>query len=379
MKVACLQEHLAKGLSTVRRAVASRSSLPILTHVLLIADQGRLSLSATNLELSVTYNVEAKIEEAGSITVPASLLSDFVNSLPSERVELTLDEDSRLLKLYCANFEATFNGLDPAEFPSLPSLNSTAEVIEVAPNILKQVINQVCFAAATDEGQPVLTGVLAQIGPDSLTLSATDIFRLAQKTVPLCNAINAEFELIIPARTLLELARVLSDSGSPTQMAVTTSQNQIIFQTEQATIVSQLLEGHFPDFSQVIPKQHTTRTIIDAPTFLKAAKVSHLFSRDAANTVKLDISPDQASTNNGLLVLTAISQEVGENVSELEANISGEPVEIAFNTRYLIDALSALDSPQVALETSAPTSPGLIYPVGDESVNYVICPMHLSR
>ena len=376
MKVACLQEDLSRGLSVVRRAVAKRNSLPILSHILLATERGKVKLSATNMAIAITYWLEAEVSEAGITTVPAGLLYDFINSMPPERIDLTFSEETQTLKVKCSHFEATLRGLDAQEFPTIPALRKARNVIKIAPDTLKQLIDQVCFAAATDEGQPVLTGVLAEFGIDSLTLAATDVFRLAQKTIPLKDPISSPCKVIIPAHTLQELSRILSRQISPVQIVISPRRNQILFHLDQIDVVSQLLEGQYPDFSQVIPRQHTTRIELNTPVFLNAARVSHLFSQDAANSVRLDISPSHNGTD-GSLVLKAQSQTLGENIIELAAKIHGQPLKIAFNTRYLIDALSVLDSSQVILETSTPSNPGLIYPPNDRNLNYVICPMHL--
>lgn len=379
MKVSCLQENLARGLSIVGRSVANRSTLPVLGNVLLATDQGRLKLSATNLEIGINTWMGAKIEQEGAVTVPARLLTDFVGSLPPERIDFTLDEETQTLNARCANFEANLKGIAAQEFPPVPSLDAGEDIIHLDPVALKQSIQQVSFAAASDESRPILTGVLAHFEEDNLILSAADGFRLSRKSIPIASPVEEPFDVIIPARALTELARVIGDQDEPIQMTVTSGQNQILFHLEDIDLVSQLLEGRFPDLSQIIPNQANTRTVLDTRMFLNAARVSHLFSRDAANIVKVDVTPGDDELVGGRITLAATSQELGDNVSELPASIDGEPVEIAFNARYLIDILNVVDSPQVVLKTTASASPGVIHPVGDENFLHVIMPMHLSR
>jgi DNA polymerase-3 subunit beta len=199
------------------------------------------------------------------------------------------------------------------------------------------------------------------------------------KTIPLTHPIDQNFEVIIPARALVELGRVLGDQEEPVQVTVTPTRNQILFHFDQVDLVSQLIEGKFPDVTQIIPKQYATRTVLDAKNFLKAVRVSYLFARDAANIVKVDITPGESELVGGRIVLTATSQELGDNVSELNAAVEGNPMEIAFNAKYLIDVLNVLDSAQVVFETSAAASPGVIRAIGDDSFLHVIMPMHLSR
>lgn len=386
MKASCLQENLAKGLSIVGRAVASRSTLPVLSNVLVATDNGQLKLSATNLEIGVNCWVGAKVEEEGAITVPARLLGDFVNSLPPERIDLELDEATQTLNLKCARIESNIKGIDAQEFPLVPTAADSEDAIRLDPESLRTMIDQVVFAAATDESRPILTGVLVQFDEDSLTMAAADGFRLSVKSTPLnqnvtntLDAIGLSDSLIIPARALMELSRIVGDQEQFVEMIITPARKQILFHLQDVDLVSQLIEGKFPDYKQIIPPSYATRTVLDTASFLKAVRVSHLFARDSANIVKLEISPSGDELMNGRITLMATSAELGDNVADLDASIEGDSIEIAFNAKYLIDVLSVVNSPQVVLETSAPSSPGVIRPVGDEKFTYVIMPMHISR
>lgn len=380
MKVSCLQENLAKGLSIVGRAVASRSTLPILSNVLLASDgKDRLKLSASNMEVGINCWIGAKVEEEGATTIPARLLTDFVNSLPPERIDLTLKEDTQMLNLRCARFEANINGIEAQEFPPVASLDAGDEIIRIEPDTLRQMITQVTFAAAHDESRPILTGIRAEFKHESLTMTGTDGYRLSLKTIPLTHPIDEEFDIVIPARALSELARILGDQDEPVQIVVTANRNQILFHLNDVDLVSQLLEGSFPDVTQIIPKECNTRAVLDTSNFLKAARVSHLFARDAANIVKIDITPGDGGLVSGNLMISATSQELGDNISEIDASVDGDSVEIAFNAKYLIDILNVMDSAQVVLDMVASASPGVLRPIGDESFTHVIMPMHLTR
>ena len=380
MKVSCLQENLAKGLSIVGRAVSSRSTLPVLSNVLLSTDDdGRLKLAASNLEIGINCWIGAKIEEEGSITIPARLLSDFVNSLPPERIDMALEERSQTLNLRCAHFEANIKGIEAQEFPMVPGLDIEAEIVRVEPEVLKQMINQVTFAAANDESRPILTGIRTEIKGDTLTMTGTDGFRLSLKSIPLAHPVDEDLDIVIPARSLSELARIIGDQDEPVQIMVTSNRNQVLFHLNDIDLVSQLLEGQFPDVTQIIPNSLSTRTVLDTNNFLKAARVSHLFARDAANIVKIDVTPGDGGLVGGNLHISATSQDLGDNISALDASVEGESVEIAFNAKYLIDILNVLDSAQVVLETTASASPGVLKPIGDDSFTHVIMPMHLSN
>ncbi len=379
MKVSCLQENLSRGLGIISRSVSSRSTLPILSNVLIATEGDGLKLSANNLEIGITCWIGAKVEQEGAITIPARLLTEFVNSLPAERIDMILDDDTQSLNIRCAHFEANLKGISAQEFPQVPGLDAVDEFIHIDPLVLKQAINQVTFAAAVEESRPVLTGVRAQFETERLVLSGTDGFRLSTKIIPLAHPIDAPLEVIVPARALSEVARVLGTQDEPVQIAVTSGQNQILFHLDKIDIVSQLIEGRFPDVTQIIPKSFTTRTVLDAKNLLSAARVSYLFARDSANIVKLDITPGDGELVGGKVVLTATSQELGDNITELDGNIEGEGMEIAFNAKYLIDVLNVMDNAQVVLETSAAASPGVLRAHSDESFLHVIMPMHISR
>ena len=378
MRVSCLQENLAKGLSIVGRAVASRSTLPVLSNVMLATDNGRLKLSATNLELGINCWVGAKVEEDGATTVPARLLTDFVNSLPPEQIDLELAVRTQTLNARCARFEANIKGIDAQEFPIIPTAEDGEKAIRLEPEDLRQMIDQVAFAAATDESRPLLTGVLAHFEGNRLTLAAADGFRLSVRSAPLGREVDQPVEVIIPARALGELARISADQEDLVEVIITPARNQILFHLTDVDVVSQLIEGKFPDYNQIIPSGFVTRTVLDASGFLKAARVSHLFARDAANIVRLEISPGD-ELMPGYLTLAATSAELGDNVGQVDAAIEGDPVEIAFNAKYLIDILSVVGSAQVALETTSASSPGVLRPVGDEDFIHVIMPMHISN
>jgi DNA polymerase-3 subunit beta len=380
MQVSCLQENLAKGLSIVGRAVASRSTLPVLSNVLLATDNGQLKLSATNLEIGINCWVGAKIAQEGAITVPARLLGEFVNSLPPERIDLKLDESTQTLNLRCARFESNIKGIDAQEFPIVPTAASGGEaMIKLEPSSLRTIIDQVVFAAATDESRPILTGVLVQFNEDNLTMAAADGFRLSVKATSLKQNFGDMMEVIIPARALMELGRITGDQEQPVEVIITPARKQILFHLQDVDLVSQLIEGKFPDYNQIIPKGYATRSVMDTNSFLKAVRVSHLFARDSANIVKLEITPTGDELMNGRITLVATSAELGDNVADVDASIEGNPMEVAFNAKYLIDVLSIIDSPQVALETTAASSPGVIRPIGDDKFTHVIMPMHISR
>jgi DNA polymerase-3 subunit beta len=373
MKLSCLQENLNKGLTIVGRAVAARSTLPITQNILLSAEKSHLKLAATNLEMATTCWVGAKVEEKGSITVPARLLIDFVSSLPNDLIEINLPADSRILELKSGHFQARINGIDAADFPPIPEIkDGTTTTIEAAG--LREGITQVVFAAAAEESRPVLTGINTELDGDQLNLVAADGFRLAVHKTTLSSAVSEKTTVIIPARTLNEVNRLLAEQEEPVEITLNQQKSQALFRLKDAEIVSQLLQGSFPNYSQVIPQSYTTRAVIDINEFLRVTKISSVFARDASGIVRLVISPG-AELTPGKVTVSAQAEEVGDNVGEVDALIDGEEAKIAFNVKYLSDVLSVLHQAQVALEVTTPSSPGTIRPIGVDNYVHVIMPM----
>ncbi len=373
MKLSCLQENLNRGLGIVGRAVATRTTLPITNNVLLSAEEGRLKLVATNLEMAISCWIGAKIEEEGAITVPARLLTEFVSSLPSDTIAVNLSPQTKTLELKCARFEARISGVDAKEFPPVPSIDDGITTkIEV--DALRQGINQVVFAAATEESRPVLTGVDAQFDGDTLTLAAADGFRLAVLTLPITNSISQKTEVIIPARTLTELNRLIGDQEEPVDITLNPGKSQVLFRLKDVELISQLVQGAFPNYSQLIPKSYNTRVIVNKDDFLRATKTASIFARDGSGIVRLVITPG-SEANPGKISVSARSEEIGDDVGEIDATVEGDDSKIAFNGKYLTDVLSVLHEAQVALETTSPSSPGLIRPVGMDNYTHVVMPM----
>ncbi len=377
MKVSCLQENLSKGLSIVGRAVSPRSTLPVLGNVLLATDAGRLKLSATNLEVGINCWIGAKVEEEGATTVPARTFADLVNALPPEQVDMELVVRTQTLNLRAGRSEANIKGIDAAEFPIVPDPDENGG-ISIEPDVLRTAVSQVAFAAATDDSRPILTGVLAKFDETQLTLAAADGFRLSVRTIPLPQPVADPFSIIIPARALTELGRISGEQEEPITITVTPTRNQVLFQLTNIVLVSQLIDGNFPDYRQIIPRDRTTHTVVDTAAFLKACKTALIFARDAAHITRVHVKPG-SELSPGHIVVSATSAETGDDVSEFDATIEGEEIEIAFNVKYMIDMLSVVGTPQVALDTTTSSSPGVIRPVGDVDYTHVIMPMHLGR
>ena len=371
MKMSCLQENLSRGLSVVGRAVAMRTTLPVTNNVLLAAEQSRLKLAATNLEIAISCWIGARVEQEGAITVPARLLSEFVNSLPNDRIDLTLSKHT--LELECARFKARISGIDAEDFPPIPKVGDEV-IIQVDPEILRVAISRVAFATASEDTRPVLTGVYAEFDEHTLSLAAADGFRLAVHKVPLASKVAEKMELIIPGRTLGELSRLLAEQEEPVEIATNPNRSQLLFRLKNVEVVSQLIQGTFPNYKQLIPQSYATRAVVGTSELLRATRTASIFARDGGGIVRFQITPG-GELSPGRISTSARSEQVGDNVGEVDAQVVGEAAKIAFNGKYLIEVLSVLREGQVALEVTTPSSPGVIRPVGLENYVHVVMPM----
>jgi DNA polymerase-3 subunit beta len=376
MKVTILQENLARGLGIVSRAVSPRSTLPVLSNVMIATDEGRLRLSATNLEMGITCWIAARIEDEGSTTVPARTLSDLVNTLPGEQVALTLDAATQTLNVRSGTSTNDIKGIDAQEFPPAP-VPDMEGAVQLNVVDFKEMIHQVAFAASTDEARPVLMGVLVIVEGDQITMAAADGFRLSVRNATLSSPAPESVNVIIPARALIELARIASDGEENISMVVPKGRGQVVFRVKDAELTSQLIEGTFPDYQQIIPRSYKSRTLVSTASLLKACKQAEIFAREGSNVARLDIKAATGEMDPSEVEISAISEETGKNETIVEATVDGGSVLIAFNVKYMREALEVIKTPNVALETSASNAPGVIRPVGEDDFLHVIMPMHL--
>lgn len=375
MKLSVLQENLAHGLSIVSRAVSPRSTLPVLANVLVATDEGRLRLSATNLELGITCWIGTKIDEEGSTTVPARTFTDLVATLPNDRVNMTLNVRNQTLNVRCGASNTDIKGIDAQEFPPMP-VPDLSNGIQINVADLKEMIQQVVFAASTDEARPVLTGVQLAVTGNKVTLSAADGFRLSIRRAELSNPVSRPITAIIPARTLSELARISSDGDQTITMVLPPGRGQVIFRLKDIELTSQLIEGTFPDLEQVVPRSYRTRTVLSTTAFLKACKQAEIFAREGSHIARINIVPG-GDLQPGKVEISGQSEETGFNQTEVDASVEGPELLVAFNVRFLREVLEVIKTPDVALETTVDTSPGILRPVGEDNFLHVIMPMHL--
>lgn len=381
MKVTVLQENLARGLSIVSRAVSPRSTLPVLANILVATDEGRLRLSATNLELGITCWIGAKIQEEGSTTVPARTFADLVGTLSDKQVEMTLNVRTQTLNMRCGASNTDLKCIDAQEFPPMPAAD-LSQGLQINVADLKEMIQQVVFAASTDDARPILTGVLINVTGSQITMAAADGFRLSVRKAQLASPVGRPINAVVPGRALSELARVAGDGDQTLTMVMPPGRGQVIFRLRDIELVSQLIEGIFPDYEQIIPRRCDTRAVLSTASFLKACKQAEIFAREGSHIARISISPG-GELKPGSVEISGQSEETGFNQNVVDASIEGPALLIAFNVRFLREVLDVIKTPNVAMETTSDTSPGVIRPVGAQEEQgdflHVIMPMHLGN
>ena len=374
MRLSCLQENLSRGLGIVGSAVAARTTYPVMQNVLITTDNARLKLAATNQEIAISTWIGAQIEEEGQVTIPARLLTEFVNSLPAERIDLDYTEQPVGISVQCARFSAQINGTPASDFPPVPTVESGVAG-QIAPNVLNDAIKHVTLAAATEDSRPVLTGIKVEITGDDFTFAAADGFRLAVYKGKLLEALPEDVDFIIPARALNEVSRLTGGQTDPVEFTVTTSKNQALFRLNNIEVVANLLQGTFPNYQQLVPESYDTRATVNREEFIRATRAASIFAREGSNIVRLMVEADGGDEEESKMTVQSKSEEVGQNEGEVTAEIEGGEAKIAFSSKYLTDVLNVLESGKVALETTTPSSPGVIKPVGDDNYVHVVMPI----
>ena len=377
MKLQCTQENLNTALSLVAHIASRNATLPILNNVLIQADDGRIKLSATNLELGITSVIRGKVEQEGAYTVQSRLLADYVALLPREKVSLELEGGAHdLLRVRCAHFATKIKGLVAAEFPLIPVVDQRVKyTLPLA--ALRDAMSQVIFAVTPSETRPELAGVLLHFSGDTLTLAATDSYRLAERKVALPGpAVAGEQRLIVPARTLQELLRVLGAvregaelEAGPT-VTVTVAENQILFAVGGVELTSRLIAGQYPDYRQIIPQDANSRVTVSTAELTKAVKTASLFARSGIYDISLEFIP-----SSGEVVVSSANSQLGENVARLPASVSGTPGAIVLNYRYLLDGLASMGTDDVEFAVVDAASPCVLRPHGRDGHLYLIMPI----
>lgn len=364
MKISCTKENLLRGLTLVSHVASKNITLPILNNVLLKARDGVLEISATNLEIGMNSRVRGKVEIEGSFTVNAKLLTDYVNLLANDRVDMEVKDQS--LYISCANSSTIMRGLDAAEFPVIPTVEKKYTHVCRAQD-LRAALSQVVFAVSNDESRPEISGIFFRVANNTLTLAATDSYRLAERVLSLESS-TSEAMMIIPAKTTYELLRIMGDEEG--SMTIVQSDTQALFSIGTAELVSRTIEGRYPDYTQIIPKTHTTLAEVSVDELTKAIRTASLFCKPGVNDVTLQFIPDSK-----LVTVSALNSQIGENTTTLAAKITGPNNDAVFNYRYLLDGLGNLGGEEAELSLENNTTPGVLRPKGGKEYLYIIMPI----
>jgi DNA polymerase-3 subunit beta len=342
---------------------------------LLEASDDSLVLSATNLDMGIRYRLPARVDEPGRVTLQARVLSDFVSSLPSGEVELFEDQGPTTVLVRQGATQAHVRGHDASDFPTLASDVEGSIRLSVDPQEFREAIEQVVFAAATDDSRPVLAGVQVEVADQTISMAAADGFRMSVRTLQLGLPVDQPISVIVPARAMSELARVLGETTEPAQIAITPNQTQLFASVPDISFMTRLIDGTFPDLKQIIPTDWSTRTVIGRESLLDATRRAAIFARSNNDVVKFEILPAGSDEDVGRVIITANAADTGDNRDDVDAQIEGGTLQVAFNGRYLNDLLSVLKSASVALELSGPNSAGVFKPVERDDYVHVIMPM----
>jgi DNA polymerase III subunit beta len=386
----CLQENLARALNIVAPAVATRSTLPVLSHVLLFAENGQLKITATNLDLTVICQIGAIADGEWGIAVPAREFGDLIASLPKERVDLKFIRAMQSLNIRCQHASANVKGIAAGEFPTPPTAANAIQITLDA-ETLHQMIRQTTFSASSDDARPILKGVLTEISQVGIAFASADGFRLSVRSVSQPLGITESLQVVIPASTLNLVAKVAAQQEEPVEIALDEKRTHAFFRQGNVQVISSLIDGNFPNVRQIVPQQHTTRVVTNAADLLAAVKRSIVFARSEKGIVRLhtvsangaaskpsapNTTPALAEGAKGKLVVSATAKERGDYTDELDATVEGNPIEIAFNGQFLTELIEKVDPAQIILEMTSDVSPGVFKVVGREDYVHVVMPMH---
>jgi DNA polymerase III subunit beta len=377
MKLSCTRDNLHQALAITSHLTTKNVNLPILQNVLMKAEGGSIRFTATNLEIAINCSVRGKVDTSGEFTIPSKLFFDYVSLLPNETIQLEVIDE--VLHVSCGPHKTKINGLDASEFPLVPKVD-TSSVHQIPVDDFKRALARVLFSVASNESRPELTGVSMQFSPGTegrLTLAATDSYRLAECVIPVVSPVSEEQKLIVPAKTLSEICRILSVFKDvvdcPTSVEMGVSDSQVVFTYGSVEIISRTIEGNYPDYKQIIPKSFQTETMLDRADFGKAVKTASLFSRTGLFDVTLELDPSDKQ-----LRVKALDTNRGENTAVCGADISGQKNTVTVNYRYLLDGLNAMDTDEVFFQMIDPANPCLVTPK-DKSMQYLYIVMPIKQ
>lgn len=367
MRLTCSQKDLSSALSITNRAVGANNTLPVLNNVLVKAEGKNLYFTATNLEIAIRYSIEADISNEGEITIPSKLLTSYINYLKDEKVEITVEEGVSIL-VKTSDSKTKIKGIEASEFPSIPTVEKEGG-FTVSAKELNQAINQVALAAALNTTRPILTGVYFKVDGEKLKMVATDSYRLAEKTLSVSNS-TGDISCIVPVKTVLELGTILSNLSEDKPIDVIISKNQILFSIDKIQITSRLIEGQFPNYEQVIPKNDETKIFIDVNEFSLILKRINLFAKENNNKILIKVNP-------GSVIVTTDVTQYGVGEVEIKTKTEGQSNEIALNSQFILDILGHIGTNEVIIELGDKTKPAILKPSGKDDYIHIIMPLKI--
>jgi len=374
MKVSLISENLQKKILFVNHAISTRSQLPILLNFLIEAKQGRIIISATDLEIGITIDVPAKTEKEGSITVSAKTFVEIMGTISSGKISLETTREGLILT---GERERTvFQTVPAEEFPKLFE-EKGKQVMVLGKEVTVRDFSKVVFAASPDSERPALSGVLIKEEGDGFLLVATDGYRLSLKKHALKNAkkmhTEKEVSMLVPSRIIKELIQMEKEGGDEgVKVYASKEKNQIIFSQNDTTLIGRLIEAEFPNYEKIIPTDFSTKAVFEREGLQKAVKAGYVFARQTAGIIKLSVGKNK-------VLVSANAPSVGENLIEVEAKTTGEENEIAFNARYLLDFLSNSTSETISFEMTGPLNPGVFKEIEDPSFMHLIMPIRVQE
>lgn len=363
----CLQEYLNKGLSIVNRAVPVKGSLPVLSNVLITAQSGKVRLTATNLETVITYTFGAEVKEEGSLTVPAKMFQEFISNLEPGKIIINADRNVLNLTSFPKS-KAKFNGMSAIEFPEIPLLKDSSKSIKINSKVLTNLVSHTHFSSSTDVTRPALTGTLITIEDGILKFVTTDGFRLSEKSQDLEEE-SSQLSIIVPTKSLLDVSKIFSNQEDLISIDLSESDNLLFFSCGETSIAVRIIDGSFPDYKRIIPKENVFKSVIPSQELLNAVKLTNVFSKESSSPIKIEF------TTEGLVKVYSSTADSGENISEFEAEIEGEGIILSFNSKYLTDFLSNIKSEKLEISSNGGTTPAVFKNPNLDSFLHLIVPM----
>lgn len=367
MKIISTKDNLVHGVQTCQRTISTKNPLPVLSGILLKADNGKLTFTATDLEVGIECTVPVSVEDNGEVVLPAKILGEIVRKLPDVKIYLDVNKQNNTAVIRYGQSKFDLRGFSSEDFPILPEIDSSF-MLSIKQELFKNMIKQVIFATSNDDNRPIFTGVLMEINDDNVRLVSTDTHRLAFRAGKTQKGVEWEKSIIIPGKTLNELSRILTGEGE--EVIISFGDNQVFFEIPGVRLISRLIEGQFPNYKQVIPEGCKTKIKVNSRKLLEAAERASLLAREGSNFIKMAVNQDN-------MTISSNSPDIGKIEEQLVIEMEGEETEIAFNSKYLIDVLKVIDSEEIFLELTGSLSPGIIKPAKGENYVYLILPIRI--